>query len=234
VSPSPANGRAAATEGNTGAEIYGQLKRDILTFQFRPGERLVELDLCDRYAVSRTPIREALRRLEDDGLVVPREKGGRVVKGFDVSDYEDVYAIRAVLEDYCVRVLAQRSDGLNYDALQYGWLEGYSAQTAPLDGSFVTPDERFHLGLARATGNAYLVDSMERVHDRLHTIRAFDFTVRERLVSSEQQHVAIGQAIREHDQAAAAELMHQHIAQSQDEIQTIMLRILSRAYGGIE
>ena len=61
--------------------------------------------------------------------------------------------------------------------------------------------------LARATGNAYLLESMERVHDRLHTIRAFDFTVRERLIDSEAQHIAIGEAIRTGDRAQAAERM---------------------------
>ena len=217
----------------TGAEIYERLKRDILTFEFRPGERLVELELCDRYEVSRTPVREALRRLEDDGVVVSRDKGGRVVKGLDISDYEDVYAVRAVLETYVVTELAHRTDELDIDALQYGWLDGYSAQTTPLDGSYVVPDERFHMGLARATGNAYLVESMERVHDRLHTIRSFDFTVRERLIVSEGQHVAIGEAIRQRDSDAAAALMRLHIDQSKDEIRTIMLRILSRAYGGL-
>ena len=216
-----------------GTEIYERLKQEILTFGFRPGERLVELELCDRYEVSRTPVREALRRLEDDGLVVARDKGGRIVKGLDISDYEDVYAVRAVLETYVVSELAGRAGELgDLDALQYGWQEGYAAETTPLDGSYVIPDERFHLGLARATGNAYLLESMERVHDRLHTIRSFDFTVRERLIVSEAQHVAIGQAIREGDRGTAAALMAQHIAQSKHEIRSIMLRILSAAYSG--
>ena len=225
--------RAHAPARRAGAEIYERLKQDILTFDFRPGERLVELELCDRYQVSRTPVREALRRLEDDGLVVARDKGGRIVKGLDVSDYEDVYAVRAVLETYIVSELAERDGELgDIDELQYGWQEGYSAQTAPLDGSYVIPDERFHLSLARATGNAYLLESMERVHDRLHTIRAFDFTVRERLIVSEAQHIAIGEAIRAGDRAQAAVLMAQHINQSKDEIRSIMLRILSQAYSG--
>jgi DNA-binding GntR family transcriptional regulator len=224
---------AHAPARRAGAEIYERLKQDILTFAFRPGERLVELELCDRYEVSRTPVREALRRLEDDGLVVARDKGGRIVKGLDISDYEDVYAVRAVLETYAVSELAGRAgDLVDIDALQYGWLEGYSAQTAPLDGSYVIPDERFHLALARATGNAYLLESMERVHDRLHTIRAFDFTVRDRLIVSEAQHIAIGQAIRAGDRTEAGALMAQHINQSKDEIRNIMLRILSRAYSG--
>jgi len=225
-------GNSQPAARRTGAEIYERLKRDILTFEFRPGERLVELELCDRYEVSRTPVREALRRLEDDGLVVSRDKGGRVVKGLDISDYEDVYAVRAVLETYVVTELAGLPALPDIDELQYGWLDGYSAETAPLDGAYVVPDERFHMNLARATGNAYLVESMERVHDRLHTIRSFDFTVRERLIVSEGQHIAIGQAIRERDPTAAAALMKQHIDQSKDEIRTIMLRILSRAYGG--
>jgi DNA-binding GntR family transcriptional regulator len=215
----------------TGAEIYERLKRDILTFAFRPGERLVELELCDRYEVSRTPVREALRRLEDDGLVVSRDKGGRVVKGLDIAEYEDVYAVRAVLETFVVQTLAARPDELDLDALQYGWEEGFAATDAPLDGSYVVPDERFHLNLARATGNAYLLESMERIHDRLRTIRSFDFTVRERLISSEAQHVAIGQAIREGDAETAVTLMRAHIEQSKDEIRTVMLKILSRAYG---
>jgi DNA-binding GntR family transcriptional regulator len=231
VSDSHRNAHAPARRA--GAEIYERLKQDILTFGFRPGERLVELELCERYEVSRTPVREALRRLEDDGLIVARDKGGRIVKGLDISDYEDVYAVRALLETYAVSELAGRAGELtDVEALQYGWQEGYSAETAPLDGSYVVPDERFHLALARATGNAYLLESMERVHDRLHTIRAFDFTVRERLIVSEAQHIAIGQAIRTGDRAQAAALMTQHINQSKNEIRNIMLRILSRAYSG--
>jgi DNA-binding GntR family transcriptional regulator len=228
--PGPINhgtGRRAA-----GAEIYERLKRDILTFNFRPGERLVELELCDRYEVSRTPVREALRRLEDDGLVIARDRGGRVVKGHDISDYEDVYAIRSVLEVYAVRQLSERASQLDIDALENDWRAGYPAETTPLDGSFVVADERFHLGLAKATGNAYLVESLERVHDRLRTIRSVDFTVRERLIVSAQQHIAITEAIRAGDSDQAAALMEAHIAQSKDEIRSIMLRILSRAYSG--
>ena len=125
-----------------------------------------------------------------------------------------------------------RSGEIDADALGNGWRDGYSAQTTPLDGSYVVADERFHLGLARATGNAYLVESMQRVHDRLRTIRLVDFTVRERLIVSEAQHLAITEAIRAGDADRAAALMREHIDQSQDEIRSIMLRILSRAYSG--
>jgi DNA-binding GntR family transcriptional regulator len=216
----------------TGAEVYERLKQDILTFNFRPGERLVELELCDRYEVSRTPVREALRRLEDEGLVIARDKGGRVVKGLDISDYEDVYAVRRILEVHAVQTLSARADQIDIEALENDWREGYPADTTPLDGSFVVPDERFHLGLARATQNAYLVESLERVHDRLRTIRSVVFTVRERLIVSAAQHIAITEAIRAGDSDTAVRLMEAHIEQSKDGIRSIMLRLLSRAYSG--
>jgi len=131
-----------------------------------------------------------------------------------------------------VQTLSARADQIDIEALENDWREGYPADTTPLDGSFVVPDERFHLGLARATQNAYLVESLERVHDRLRTIRSIDFTVRERLIVSAAQHIAITEAIRAGDSDTAVRLMEAHIEQSKDEIRSIMLRILSRAYSG--
>jgi DNA-binding GntR family transcriptional regulator len=226
--------RPGASPGGrrAGTEIYERLKRDILTFEFQPSERLVESELCDRYEVSRTPVREALRRLEDDGLVVAREKGGRVVRDLDITDYEDVYKVRRVLELYTVAELARHGECIDLDALENDWRDGHSAEIAPLDGSYVVPDERFHLNLARATGNAYLVESMERMHHRLRTIRSVDFTVRERLIASASQHMAIIEAIRANDAALAATRMEDHIRESEDEIRSIVLRILAREYRG--
>jgi DNA-binding GntR family transcriptional regulator len=233
---STADGALRSDNGarSAGAEIYERLKHDILTFSFLSGERLVELELCDRYSVSRTPVREALRRLEDDGLVLSRARGGRVVRGHDIADYADVYTVRSVLEVFAVRDLSRRVAEIDIDALEHGWQDGYPAQTTELDGSYVVSDERFHLSLARATGNAYLVESLDRIHDRLHAIRSVDFTVRERLISSAEQHLAIIAAIRGGDGDLAAALMQAHIAQSRKEIRGILLRILSRAYGARE
>ena len=211
----------------TSVAIYEQLKRDILRFEFQPGDRLVELTLCERYGVSRTPVREALRRLEHDRLVVALNAGGRIVRGLDITDYEDVYTVRRVLEVHTVAELARRGDRIDLEALRDDWRDGYSPETTPLDGSYVVPDERFHLNLARATGNAYLVESMQRVHDRLRAIRSVDFTVRERLLASAAQHMAIIEAICARDAPLAVTRTEAHIQQSKDEIRTAIVRILS-------
>ncbi|MHB1808406.1 MAG: GntR family transcriptional regulator [Solirubrobacteraceae bacterium] len=226
----PTTPAARASRARAGTEIYERLKQDIVGLHFLPGERLVELELCDRYDVSRTPVREALRRLEDDGLVVMRPKGGRFVRGHDVTDYEDVYAVRATLEAFAVDELCKRAPEIDLDFLRDAWREGYPAASAPLDGSYVTADERFHLAIAQQTGNSYLASSLERINDRLRGIRSVDFTVRERLLTSEAQHLAIVAAIAQGDAGLAAELARGHIEQSKDEIRGILLRILSKAY----
>lgn len=214
------------------ARVYDQLKSDIAAFVLMPGARLVELELCERYGVSRSPIREAIGRLEVDSFVTRRAKGGRYVRSIDLSAYRDVYRVRIALETFAVREASSRIDSLDFDELMESWREGYVAATTPLDGSYVVADERFHLGLARASGNGYLELTLNRINDRLREIRSVDFTVRERIVASEAQHMAIVRALREGDAETSASLMEKHIVDSMAEIDEISTRILRRIYGG--
>lgn len=215
-------------DANAAARVYEQLRLDIVRFAFLPGERLVELELTERYKVSRTPVRDALRRLEHEGVLVRGEKGGRFVRRFDISAYEDVYAVRTVLEIYAVRLLCERDGAIDHEALEERWRIGYPSQTTPLDGSYVVPDERFHVAIARETGNAFLASSIEAIHERLRISRSVDFSDRERIVVSESQHLEIAAAIRRRDADAAAALMESHIAQSKREIREISVRILEK------
>lgn len=219
--PGPAgNGASAAA--------YERLKGEIVRFEIAPGERLVELDICERYGISRTPVRDALRRLEDDGLVERRAKGGRFVRAIDVASYEDVYAVRRVLEGYAVERICAAPERVDLEQLAEAWRAGYPADEVPLDGSYSVADERFHLGLAAATGNDYLVTSMERIHDRLRGIRSVDFTARERIVASEQQHLAIVAAVAAGEGERARRAIDEHIVSSQREIGAILVRVLTR------
>src|SRR3954451_23356648 len=92
-------------------EIYRQLKQSITSFEFRPGERLVEDDLSTRYGVSRTPVREALRQLEREGLGVASPARGRFVRDIALRDYEDVSQVRLALEELAVIQACERATG---------------------------------------------------------------------------------------------------------------------------
>jgi DNA-binding GntR family transcriptional regulator len=214
-----------------GATAYERIKADILGFEFRPTERLVEADLCERYQVSRTPVREALRRLEDEKLVVRRERGGRFVRNLDVVAYLDVYGVRRALELLAIDLVCERREEVDLTPILSGWRKGYPSRKVPLDGSYIVADERFHLAIAEASGNGYLVESLARVNDQLRVIRSFDFSERRRVIESEADHLAIGEKIAAGDAAAAKKLMSEHIVHSTEELSGITLRILDRAYG---
>ena len=214
-----------------GATAYERIKSDILAFEFRPGERLVEADLCGRYEISRTPVREALRRLEDEKLVVRRERGGRFVRDLNVSAYLDVYGVRRALELLAIDLVCERLDDVDLEPIVSGWRRGYPSRKVPLDGSYIVADERFHLAIAEASDNGYLVESLTRVNDQLRVIRSFDFSLRRRVVESEGDHLAIAEKIAARDPGAAKRLMSEHIVHSTEELGAITLRILDRAYG---
>jgi DNA-binding GntR family transcriptional regulator len=213
-----------------GATAYERIKADILAFHFRPGVRLVEAELCERYEVSRTPVREALRRLEDERLAVRRERGGRFVRDLDVSAYLGVYAVRRSLELLAIDLVCERLEEVDLESILSGWRKGYPSRTVALDGSYIVADERFHLAIAEQSDNGYLVESLTRINDQLRVIRSFDFSVRRRVVESESDHLAIGKRIADGDAEAAKALMSEHIIHSTEELRGITLKILDRAY----
>lgn len=214
-----------------GATAYERIKADLLALKFLPTERLIEADLCERYEISRTPVREALRRLEDEKLVVRRERGGRFVRNLDVSAYLDVYGVRRALELLAIDLVCERLEDADLEPILSGWRKGYPSGKVPLDGSYIVADERFHLAIAEGSGNGYLVESLTRINDQLRVIRSFDFSVRRRVVESEADHFAIGEKIAAGDGSAAKKLMTEHIVHSTEELRGITLRILDRAYG---
>src|SRR6478752_6569820 len=106
--------------GSRNQDAYEALKRDITRFHFKPGERLREEALSDRYAVSRTPIRDALRRLEQEGLVVT-EGVGRFVRQFDVREFEDIYLVRAGIERAAAMQACDAASDEAIAALRASW-----------------------------------------------------------------------------------------------------------------
>lgn len=219
-----------STSASVAMSVHQALKDDIMHFHFKPGERLFEERLSARYNVSRTPIREALRRLEQEGLVVSRGSDGRFVQEFDVKSYEGIYHVRMVLEDLSVAQACRAARHEDVEQLAATWEEGLSAQEAELDGSYIRADERFHLGLAELSGNDYLVESLKRINDRLHVIRTVDFTTRDRLIATKSQHDEILAAMLRDRTEEAREAMRRHILESKTTIADLVARALTRIY----
>jgi DNA-binding GntR family transcriptional regulator len=210
------------------SDVYVALKYAITNFELKPGSRLVEGALSARYGVSRTPVREALHQLEQEGLVVTRDVRGRFVRDLDLHDYEDVSRVRLSLEELAVVQACERADGAAIAQLAETWDD--VASSGGVDGDYVYADERFHTGVADLSRNAFLIDCLARVNDRIRIIRVTDFTHQERIAVVREQHAAILEAIAMRDADTARRLMREHIEAAHANIRALIAEALMRVY----
>ncbi|HJW75315.1 MAG TPA: GntR family transcriptional regulator [Thermoleophilia bacterium] len=201
-----------ATRTTSSRRIYESLHRRIVTNEFLPGLPISENEIATHYGVSRTPVREALRRLEQDRLVT-RGRGGRGynVRVFDLDEMDEVYEVRIALEELALRTLAARLTPQLEESLWHVW------RTTPETGTpqeALAGDEHFHRALAEAAGNRALLEFLERVNHRIHIIRGIDFTVDERRAVSRAEHQAILSALVDGNTDEASRLLREHILRS--------------------
>lgn len=205
-----------------GPDLCDVLRRDIALFRFKPGERLAEEPLSEHYGVSRTPIREALQRLEAEGLV---ESVGnrRVVRRLDVAELEDIFRVRTSLERLAAIQACARASDAGIEALGATW------DTSD-DGEYFEADLRFHLGVADLAANPFLTSSLERANDRIAIVRMVDFSTPERIAITRSEHVAILDAIGARDAARAERLMQDHIEAAMSNVRELIVRALAQIY----
>jgi DNA-binding GntR family transcriptional regulator len=152
--------------------VYEHLKEAILVGRFVPGERLLEVELAEQMGVSGTPVREAMRRLEREGLVVLRPFRGAEVVRVPRERAEQLFQVREALESLAARLAASRVSPSDV-ALLRSIVE--QAQVAAQNGDYPgvnTLNRRFHAELARLSGNAPLGTLLELIQDHINLLRA--------------------------------------------------------------
>jgi len=205
-------------------EVHGALRAALLAGAFPYGQRLVEEQLAERFNTSRTPVREALRRLEGDGHVVRDRSGGVRPNAPRVSAMRELYAVRTVLEDLAVRTAEpERLDGLYAE-----WLELRAEHDDTPD--FVYADEAFHEGVAYASGNGATERYLRDINERIRVIRVHDFTTPDRIVATIEEHLEILGAIAERRPDSAAALMRVHVERSAAVVEARVGALLTRMF----
>lgn len=190
--------------------VFNTLRQAILTGELKPGERLMEIHLADRLGVSRTPIREAIRKLELEGLVtmIPR-KGAQVAK-ITEKNLKDVLEVRRALDMLAVRLACHRMQDEEKRELKKACDE-FAKVTKNCNTKDITEaDVRFHDIILKSSGNDRLVQLVNNLAEQMYRYRLEyikDSSYHERLV---QEHEAIYNAIIncEEDKAAAAVVTH--------------------------
>ncbi|WP_439609722.1 GntR family transcriptional regulator [Hydrogenophaga sp.] len=226
TSPTPRRPAPLAPAHRTRAsEVYEQLKRDIADFRMVPGDRFSEHELCARLEVSRTPVRQALFRLQQEGLVEVMFRSGWRVLPFDFDKFDQLYDLRMVLETTAVQRLCQQDVMASQpllEGLKDRWLVPLAERSS--DATQVAEwDEAFHETLVSAAGNAELARVHHEVTERIRIIRRLDFLKQMRIDATYDEHAKILRAILARKADRADLLLRAHIQASQVEVRKITL-----------
>jgi DNA-binding GntR family transcriptional regulator len=206
---------------------YTKIKGEIANFKLIPGDRFSENSLVKQLDMSRTPIREALFKLQQEGWVEVQFRSGWLVKPFDFNRFEYLYDLRLVLETAAVKRLAD-SEAVALDSLNAIWL--VANKDRETDGKRVAKlDEAFHTGLVSALGNPEIARVHQDVTEQIRIIRRLDFTQASRIEATYDEHAQILRAIAKHRADQAILLLRTHIETSKAEVRKMTLSELSQA-----
>jgi DNA-binding GntR family transcriptional regulator len=208
-------------------DIYGTLREMILNFELYPGSRVTETELAEMFMVSRTPVREALFRLENEGMLTIRSKQGCYIKQIDIEELTEYYRVRAALELAAVEDACHFMSQHELERLLALWEPSTQPQHIS-ENEMEEKDESFHIALALGSGNETLVKYLQDVNDHIRIIRRVDFHDAERIKRTYQEHFSILKAILEREVPKARTLMRRHIQRSQDFAKTLTLTQLAR------
>lgn len=192
-------------------KTFETLKEEILSGALPKGENLTELALSERLGVSRTPIRSAIRRLAEDGLVSIIPNRGAVVKGIDKDDLIDIYKIRIRLEGLASASCAKNIKPEQLEKLRRS-VELSEFYIARNDTENIKElDTEFHLTIYEASGNPQLQAILSDLHKKIKMYRKLSLSVAGRLENSIREHREILGAIEKRDPELADKLTSRHI-----------------------
>ena len=225
----PPDSLAPPARSSLAEQVYATLKAELHDFRWVPGDRLSEGELGQRLGVSRTPVREALFRLRNEGLLAVEAKSGWYVRPIDFERLDQLYDLRIVLELASVdRLVARRDDPPGLDALKAAWLVPVAERLAD-PRAVGSLDEAFHATLVGATGNAELARVHQDVTERIRIVRRLDFTRPDRIEATYAEHAKVLRAIIQRKADPARLMLRSHIEQSKTEVRKITLHTLHEA-----
>ena len=216
----PQQGLLASTAATLSERAYIALKRDIIYGLFQPGESLSEKDPARRYKSSRTPVREAAVRLQNDRLLRIVPNHGYFVAQITLQVLNDIYEFRSAVE--CAAAELAATKGASDSALTQQLMDLAKAKCFPDNRKscvrFIEVDTSFHLGIALLSRNQLLVQTVKdaRSHTERIMLAAIDIHYFGELPTRE--HLEILAAIKQRDARRARDLKHRHIMQSKDKV----------------
>ncbi|NVO24318.1 GntR family transcriptional regulator [Donghicola mangrovi] len=216
---------ASFSDAPQGNVAYQHLIDDLRAGRLTAGDRLRETELAERFGVSRTPIREAIRQLEADGIVTHLPRQGATIRSLEYVEVMDLYEMRAVLEGTAARLAARAASDIEIDEL--------CAMNEELAAAGATPEafrlnRQFHIALTNAAKNRFLAKSTQTLQKTLLIMGPTTLIQPERAIGAVQEHIRVLDAIRARDGAKAEQEMRKHIEVAQ-RVRMRQLRLQERS-----
>ena len=198
--------------------VFNTLRRAILRGELKPGERLMEIQLANKLGVSRTPIREAIRKLELEGLVLMIPRKGAEVAEITEKNLRDVLEVRCALEELAVQLACERIDKRGIKELHTAADRFRDVLGSDDITQIAQADEAFHDVIFTATDNERLIQLLNNLREQMHRYRIEYLKKKECYPQLLGEHEAIISAIERHDKEKATRITGQHINNQVDTV----------------
>lgn len=198
--------------------VYDSIRKAILEGVFQSGERLMEKELAEQLGVSRTPIREAIRKLELEGFLVILPRKGAYVSEISFKDVHEVYEIRAALEALACGLAAERATPEEIEGMERYLLEEYAYLDNDDISLTVKTDVGLHELFYKASRNERLISSLINLKEQVYRLRSTSMGQPGRKKKSLEEHKAIVEAIAAHNPSLAQKLGQEHIEHAEREM----------------
>lgn len=202
--------------------VFHTLREAILKGELKPGERLMELQLASKLGVSRTPIREAIRMLEQEGLAVTIPRKGAEVAKMTEKDMEDVLQIREVLDELAVSLACDNISEEEMQELERNMIRFENSIKSGDLKSLAQTDVEFHDVIYRATGNTKLITMLNNLREQIYRYRVEYLKDEKAYPVLMKEHRAIVAALKRRDKAKVTEAMKVHVENQADVVKKMI------------
>ena len=218
------------TEKNLSGSVYAALSERILRWDYLPGHRITEEGLCAEFGVSRSPVREALHMLSENGLIERKPRVGYRVRLLDFREINELYELRLAIEEFVIaRICSEGMDEGKIGELIGFWSDilGRLPETASL---VPAADEEFHESLSLLMRNHTLAEALRDIDSRIHFVRMSDITSQERVLATCTEHLELLAAIRSRNAASALSVLRRNIEGGRASAEHAIKEALAHAY----
>jgi len=211
-------------------QAYNLIKRDIITCALDPGLQIAQSHLVERYQMSLTPVRDALKRLEQENLVQSIPRFGYIIAPITIEDVQDIFEMRLILEKSVARLAAQRASQQQLETIHKSAHFTYRYQDRQSYQEFLELNAEFHTSIAFTTGNRRLSESIARLLDGMTRIFHLGLELKDSGEEMQSEHIRLSEALVKRDADAAEALVVEQINRSQQRIEQMLTqRILVRS-----